>query len=68
MKRILMYTSIYIFSILACCSSSSAASPEMVFVSILPQKFFMQQICKESVKIEVIREQTHIPTSLNPHK
>ena len=36
-------------------SAGAAATPlETVFVSIMPQKFFMQQICKDSLNIEVM--------------
>jgi zinc transport system substrate-binding protein len=53
MKRTIITTSLCLLSIFYC-TGAFAESLETIFVSILPQKFFMQQICKDSVNIEVM--------------
>ena len=41
---------------------TAESAPETVFVSILPQKYFMQQICKDAVTLEVM-----VAPGANPH-
>jgi zinc transport system substrate-binding protein len=43
-----------------------SASLETVFVSVLPQKYFMQQICKSSINIEVMVAPGASPHSYEP--
>ena len=54
MKRTIITTSLCLLSIFYCNTGAFAESLETIFVSILPQKYFMQQICKDSVNIEVM--------------
>lgn len=54
MKHIIITTSLCLLSIFYCNVGAFAESLETIFVSILPQKYFMQQICKDSVNIEVM--------------
>ncbi|MDK9708897.1 MAG: zinc ABC transporter substrate-binding protein [Desulforhopalus sp.] len=61
--RHLTYTIFFLLFALLSSQPQAAARPEeMVFVSILPQKFFMQQICKDSLNIEVM-----VAPGANPH-
>jgi zinc transport system substrate-binding protein len=43
-----------------------AAEPRSVFVSILPQKFFVQQICKDRLKVEVMVAPGASPATYEP--
>lgn len=54
MKHTIISTSLCLLSILYCNTAVFSEPLATVFVSILPQKFFMQQICKNSVNIEVM--------------
>lgn len=54
MKRTIINTSLCLLSIFYCTTGAFAATLETIFVSILPQKYFIQQICKDSVNIEVM--------------
>ncbi len=54
MKRTNISIYIGLLSIFFCSTSVFSASLETVFVSVLPQKYFMQQICKDSINIEVM--------------
>ena len=62
MKRLLIVFSISLISFLFCPEWTRAEPLETVFVSILPQKFFLQQICKDSVNVEVM-----VAPGANPH-
>lgn len=51
--RIFTFT-FFIFALLSIPCQAAPSSPETIFVSIMPQKFFMQQICKDILNIEVM--------------
>ncbi|MBU1568540.1 MAG: zinc ABC transporter substrate-binding protein [Proteobacteria bacterium] len=54
MKHILINTSLCLLFVFCSSTRAFTASLETVFVSILPQKYFMQQICKDSLNIEIM--------------
>ncbi len=62
MKRLIIYTSLCLLSLIFNTGGAVAKPVETVFVSLLPQRFFMQQICKDTVNIEVMVE-----PGANPH-
>jgi zinc transport system substrate-binding protein len=62
MKHLMYYTSLCLLSLIFNIGGAVAKPVETVFVSLLPQRFFMQQICKDSVAIEVMVE-----PGANPH-
>jgi zinc transport system substrate-binding protein len=62
MKRTIIYTSLCLISFFYNAGWAFAKSVDTVFVSILPQKFFMQQICKDRITVEVMVE-----PGANPH-
>lgn len=62
MKLLIHLSTICLLYIFTGSSGFAAAPVETVFVSILPQKFFMQQICKDSINIEVM-----VTPGANPH-
>jgi zinc transport system substrate-binding protein len=62
MKHIIIFTAIYLLSLFYGNTEGSASPSETVFVSIAPQKYFMQQICKDTVTIEVM-----VAPGANPH-
>jgi zinc transport system substrate-binding protein len=62
MKHLIIYTSICLLSLIFDTCGALAKPVETVFVSLLPQRFFMQQICKDTVAIEVMVE-----PGANPH-
>lgn len=59
-KALLPILVILFFNII--CLSAFADDRSTVFVSILPQKYFVQRICKDRVKIEVM-----VQPGANPH-
>jgi len=54
MKRTIISICVSLLTVFSCSTWALSAPLETVFVSILPQKYFMQQICKDSVKVEVM--------------
>lgn len=62
MKHLIISTSLCLLSLILNPCGVLAGSVETVFVSLLPQRFFMQQICRDSVAIEVMVE-----PGANPH-
>ncbi len=62
MKHLIIYTSLCLLSLIFNFGGAMAKPLETVFVSLLPQRFFMQQICKDSIAIEVMVE-----PGANPH-
>lgn len=62
MRHLILFTSLCLLSFTLNVGGALAKSPDTVFVSLLPQKFFLQQICKDTVTIEVMVE-----PGANPH-
>lgn len=62
MKHLIISTSLCLLSLIIDIGGALAQPVETVFVSLLPQRFFMQQICRDTVAIEVMVE-----PGANPH-
>jgi len=62
MKKMKFSFYICIITLIFGAAGTAGAAPETVFVSILPQKFFMQQICKDELTLEVM-----VAPGANPH-
>lgn len=66
MKKLLIKVFFILFSVSFSINCGIAAEPESVFVSILPQKFFVQQICKDRLKVEVMVAPGASPATYEP--
>ena len=66
MKRSFVVTAMFLFTLSGYALSAMAADKIPVFVSIIPQKFFVQQIGKDLVDVQVLVEPGADPHSYEP--
>ncbi len=66
MKRFLVALTICYCTLFLTTQLTLATDKPTVFVSIVPQKFFVQQICKDSVNVEVMVQPGASPATYEP--
>jgi len=66
MKRLFTAVMIYFFSLLLSTQGAFAMDKPTVFVSIVPQKFFVQQLGKDHVNVEVMVKPGASPATYEP--
>ena len=66
MARVNCFLFVSVFLLLLAVSPAQAVDRPLVFVSIVPQKFFVQQICKERLQVEVMVQPGASPATYEP--